>query len=562
MAILTMLSEIKMGDKKLKVETVVQTLIYYPAEKVVRFFESIGLTAPRKLRMSALRKELDGYVTSRQIVQQTLSDEVNYRLSWYDNFSESQLVNLLPQFKSEELEKKARESLWLDLLSYMIEKRVPDKELVSFVNETKNHFANIGPILEDSQTYHDKLNSIFFDEPNEIDGLTPEIFRPVLYKSSTLVELREIGLKFGVDVPRRLKKNELVDIIIRELKSQDIYTKELEDKVKRLAVIQLQRFAIEHNIKASIELKKEEIIEYILSNAKETKAQYYVPTNPGVYEEIKPTERFFVEDVQAEPIIEEEVEALQPEPMVDETVVEAFKPEVEPKAEVKPEPKPEPKSEPQPQPQPQPQPVYYQYQQPQMVKEKETVVVESISKEALQGLVDEIKALRMDLNQYHQLMLDKAYEKAQRPIIKPTFINGFETTLDKKQWDQVEKQETKTIEETDQVPVELSASQPEKVELNDEQSKGKAKKVKKQKSKARRILFWTIFTVITLAIVYALIGFLRIYGIISLGEYGNGDILDRILAPGFEFANMVKSFIDENYLFNFDAFMNWFNNIF
>ena len=192
----------------------------------------------------------------------------------------------------------------------------------------------------------------------------------------------------------------------------------------------MQRFAIEHNIKASIELKKEEIIEYILSNAKETKAQYYVPTNPGVYEEIKPTERFFVEDVQAEPIIEEEVEALQPEPMVDETVVEAFKPEVEPKAEVKPEPKPEPQV--QPQPQPQPQPVYYQYQQPQMVKEKETVVVESISKEALQGLVDEIKALRMDLNQYHQLMLDKAYEKAQRPIIKPTFINGFETTLDKK----------------------------------------------------------------------------------------------------------------------------------
>ena len=112
------------------------------------------------------------------------------------------------------------------------------------------------------------------------------------------------------------------------------------------------------------------------------------------------------------------------------------------------------------------------------------------------------------------------------------------------------------------MPVELSASQPEKVELSETESKGKTKKVKKQKSKARRILFWTIFIVITLAIVYALIGFLRIYGIITLGEYGNGDILDRILAPGFEFANMVKSFIDENYLFNFDAFMNWFNNIF
>ena len=36
---------------------------------------------------------------------------------------------------------------------------------------------------------------MFYDEPNKIDGLSPEIFRPVLYKSSTLVEIREIGKK-------------------------------------------------------------------------------------------------------------------------------------------------------------------------------------------------------------------------------------------------------------------------------------------------------------------------------------------------------------------------------
>ena len=273
MPVLTMLSEIKMGDKKMKVESIIEPLIYYPAERVVRFFESIGLTVPRTLRMDALRKELDSYVTSRQIVQQTLSDEVNYRLSWYDNFSESQLVNLLPQFKSDELEKKSRESLWLSLLSYVIEKRVPDKELLSLINEAKNHFASIGRVFEDTQTYHDQLNSIFYDEPNEIDGLKPDIFRPVLFKSSTLVELRDVGKKFGVDVPRRLKKNELVDIIIRELKNQETYTEALAEKVRKMAVIQLQRFAIEHNIKASIELKKEEIIEYILANAKETKEQ-------------------------------------------------------------------------------------------------------------------------------------------------------------------------------------------------------------------------------------------------------------------------------------------------
>lgn len=544
MAILTMLSEIKLGDKKTKVESMVHTLMYYPADKVVRFFESIGLTVPRKLRMTALRKELDGYVTSRQIVQQSLSDEVNYRLSWYDYFSESQLVGLVPLFKSEELERKSRESLWLDLVSYLIEKRVPERELVSFVNESKNHFANIGPVLEDSQSYHDKLNSIFIDQPNEIDGLMPELFRPVLYKSSTLVELREIGLKFGVDVPRRLKKYELVNIIIRELKNQEIYTPELEAQVKKLAVIQLQRFATEHNIKASIELKKEEIIEYILSNAKETKEQYYVPTNPGAYEEIKPTERFFVEDEILEPAVEV-VPVVEEKPVVVETpVIEESKkeePVVEPVQE------PQPKVEPQIQ--PQPQPIYYQPTEPRVIEQKETIVVESLSKESLQGLVDEVRALRMDLNQYHQLMLDKAFEKAQRPIIKPTFINGFETSLNKKSWDQVGKQEEKIFEETNAVSVELKgAAEVEK--LAEEQPKGR--KEKRQKSKARKFISRLLLIVILFGIVYLALNFLRVYGLLNLGVYGNGDMTDLILAPGYEFASATKQYLDQNfqYLFN------------
>ena len=50
MAILTMLSEIKMGDKKLKVETVVQTLIYYPAEKSGSLFLS-QLDLPRHVSL-------------------------------------------------------------------------------------------------------------------------------------------------------------------------------------------------------------------------------------------------------------------------------------------------------------------------------------------------------------------------------------------------------------------------------------------------------------------------------------------------------------------------------
>lgn len=594
MAILTMFSEVKIGDKKVKIEELVGALILYPADKVVRFFELIGLTVPRKLRMASLRRELDPFVTSKKIVQQTLSDEVNYRLSWYDHFSESQLINLVPQFKDVDLDRKARETLWVNLLSYLFDKQVPENELMGLVKAAKEHAKTAQ--LEAFVAYSDKLNAIFFDEANQIDGLTPEVFRPVLFKSSTLVELREIGKKFGVDVPRRLKKSELVDIIVRELKNQDKYTKELETKVNGLAVIQLQRFAIEYNIKASIELKKEEIIEYILSNASETKEKYYVPSTPGVYEEIKPSARVYVDEEpelvvnqEPEPVIEKVVES---EPMVTilpvDEEVEALKPEPKPEPKVaEPEPKvekqPEPKVvEKQPEPRPyEPRQAYYYGEPPRVETVKETVVVESIPKEALDGIIAELRALRMDLNQYHQAMLDKAYEKAHRPILTPTFMMGYETTLSAKEWDKVEKAEAKQIEEMNTVKTELTASTTSVIEeikeednlANAENTKKSRKqrkvaKPKKEVGKVRKTIRWVIIILLLLAFVYFTIAFLRAYGVYQFGLPAwsadpNKGILNIIFDPGFEFANLVKTWIETTlqYFGNWAAFMNWWNNL-
>lgn len=594
MAILTMFSEVKIGDKKVKIEELVGALILYPADKVVRFFELIGLTVPRKLRMASLRRELDPFVTSKKIVQQTLSDEVNYRLSWYDHFSESQLINLVPQFKDVDLDRKARETLWVNLLSYLFDKQVPENELMGLVKAAKEHAKTAQ--LEAFVAYSDKLNAIFFDEANQIDGLTPEVFRPVLFKSSTLVELREIGKKFGVDVPRRLKKSELVDIIVRELKNQDKYTKELETKVNGLAVIQLQRFAIEYNIKASIELKKEEIIEYILSNASETKEKYYVPSTPGVYEEIKPSARVYVDEEpelvvnqEPEPVIEKVVES---EPMVTilpvDEEVEALKPEPKPEPKVaEPEPKvekqPEPKVvEKQPEPRPyEPRQAYYYGEPPRVETVKETVVVESIPKEALDGIIAELRALRMDLNQYHQAMLDKAYEKAHRPILTPTFMMGYETTLSAKEWDKVEKAEAKQIEEMNTVKTELTASTTSVIEeikeednlANAENAKKSRKqrkvaKPKKEVGKVRKTIRWVVIILLLLAFVYFTIAFLRAYGVYQFGLPAwsadpNKGILNIIFDPGFEFANLVKTWIETTlqYFGNWAAFMNWWNNL-
>ncbi|MBE0700110.1 MAG: hypothetical protein IH571_00330, partial [Acholeplasmataceae bacterium] len=152
-----------------------------------------------------------------------------------------------------------------------------------------------------------EIKNLFFDSYGRIDGLTQAKFRPVLFKSATLSEVRDLGSKYGVEVPRRLKKSELADIIIKELTDRKQHTNILEQEIRGMSVLVMQRFAIDHDIKASTELKKEEIIEYILANAKETKEAYFVPDSKEVYEkEVSEVAEQPIEDIEPEAPKEEQ----------------------------------------------------------------------------------------------------------------------------------------------------------------------------------------------------------------------------------------------------------------
>jgi hypothetical protein len=96
-----------------------------------------------------------------------------------------------------------------------------------------------------------------------------------------------------------------------------------------MSVIVMQRFAIDHDIKASTELKKEEIIEYILANAKETKEAYFIPDSPQVYEqEVEQVQKHVDEVLKPEVVI-------VPEEVKPEIIEEVSEEVVEEKPEVK-----------------------------------------------------------------------------------------------------------------------------------------------------------------------------------------------------------------------------------
>lgn len=336
---LTRESQVMIGNKNITVEEILKTIIYLPQEKIKNYFEELGLTIPRELRIHALKENLREKVAETRKSRLTMADELNYRLSWFTEFSETQLENLLVFFDDEEIFKNFLEDFWTSVLGYMVDKQVSAQHLKDLHALSVAHVKQNGLTLPNMKTYNRYLKDLFFDRYGRIDGLVVKNLRPVLYKSSTLSEIRDLGTKYGVNVPRRLKKSELAEIIITELKDTGKYTEELAAKVNGMSVIVLQRFAIDNDIKASTELKKEEIIEYILKNAKETKEIYFVPESIEEYEKE-------IHDISEEPVVEEEpivskeevVVQTEPEEIVlDEIVVEEEIKEVEVRIEEEPQ---------------------------------------------------------------------------------------------------------------------------------------------------------------------------------------------------------------------------------
>nr|WIF87915.1 hypothetical protein QOL21_05355 [Acholeplasma laidlawii] len=301
---------------KYQVDDLVTKLSFVSGTYLVDFLQSIGLTLPRKLRMNVLFKVLKEPVERTIEERKSLADEMGYRLTWFSKFTDTQLVNLLEWYKSTSLGNLYLTGFWRDFLDYIVVKGVSDSDIDRLFTEADNAIkTNKRPLTLD---FNKALNAVLYDENGEIDGVTQAQFRPVTYKATTLTELRGIGEKYNAPIPKRLKKNEMLQVILDKLKERNELTPELEKKLKTQNIILLERFAKDHNIKVSTELKKEEIIEFILSNAEETKSTYFVPQSQEVYENLdEPVVKKEAPkpEVKIEPVVE-------PKPVNIEKVIE------------------------------------------------------------------------------------------------------------------------------------------------------------------------------------------------------------------------------------------------
>jgi hypothetical protein len=233
---------------------------------------SYNLTFDKSLRVNILKDLLQPYVTEKRKEKEGMADEFRYRLGFFNIYGEYQLQNLLFSWNNNSLEEE-----YLVRIYQALEKQMPDPDILKPVLLQTKARSCIKEIDED-------LNRIFVDKNGAFDGLDLDLIRPVLYHSSLIEEIKELGAKYEVAIPKRFKKAELVECVLGYFPAlEEEKIAELRANLLTLPPTLITRFAKDNNILVSQDLKKEEAIEYILKNSAVLAAAYRRPTSRKDY---------------------------------------------------------------------------------------------------------------------------------------------------------------------------------------------------------------------------------------------------------------------------------------
>ncbi|MFA5380651.1 MAG: hypothetical protein WC088_01855 [Candidatus Izemoplasmatales bacterium] len=312
-----------------------KTLSVIPAEDLVNLLLTSKIHVPNYIHRFVLRETIYPKVFANSLYQ-TYTDELKYRLRGYNDYSIYLLNKLISDYNLDFDAAKYKE-IFFDVLFLNAELYGIKDHFFNELDRLKYKYAVDFEVIN-YQSFMNLFGKIFFEPSGYLDGVKLTILKDVMIHSSTLGDLRGLGEKYGVKVPRRINKTQLVDILAKRFRLSDEEIVLLNAK----SVLELEIYAKEKGFSISIDLKKSDMVEYIVYSLSmyhqevvKDMHNYSVPlavdldsvrieeikfeTNDQdipVVEDVKPV----TETITSEPgpiVLEEEV--VEPEPIIEQT---------------------------------------------------------------------------------------------------------------------------------------------------------------------------------------------------------------------------------------------------
>lgn len=414
-----------------------KTLSVIPTEDLLTLLNHFKIKIPTYIHRFVLRETIYPKVFQPKLYQ-SYTDELKYRLRGFNDYSIYLLEKLIGDYNLD-FDAAAYKEIFFNLLFLNRDLYGLKNSFFDDLEKLKYKYA----VDFEKINYHDfitQFQTSIYEPKGYLDGVSLKILKEVLVHSCTLGDLKGLGEKYGVKVPRRINKGKLIEILAARFRLTKEEAKLLDDK----SVLELEIYAKEKGFNISIDLKKSDMVEYIIydlnlyhQEVQKDNHNYQIPAVMDM-DSIKIDAIQFQADDQKIPTIEEEgdvtpepekivaveeeIEVLTPakQPPKQEAPQETVKPETKPAPEVVPtevagpEPEPEPvveENEPEPEPEPLPE--------PEPVKEKEKPAPQKLPEKV--QIIEEPKPEEMAFTSEEKELLDekinliiKKYHKRRR----------------------------------------------------------------------------------------------------------------------------------------------------
>ena len=311
-------------------------LVVIPTEDIENLLVKYKIKLPLYAHAFLLKETIRSKVFEEKLYN-TYSDELKFRLRGYDEYSIYPLEKLINKYNLD-FELARYKELLFDFI-YINSSKLSIRN--SFINELQQLQHNYTVDLEVMKysDFYALVSDLFYEADGFLDGVAVEDWTEDMLASYTLGDLKELGKKYSISVPRRINKAKLIEILTSKFK----LTVDESSLLAKKSVLDLEIYSKEKGFQISIDLKKKDMIEFIkfslnMYHKPTTKNdfKYNVPLvtkeeavvidieeeEPEVIEEVVVPVIIPVEEEIEEPIVEPEV-IPEPEPeAVEESIVE------------------------------------------------------------------------------------------------------------------------------------------------------------------------------------------------------------------------------------------------
>jgi hypothetical protein len=243
-------------SKKVKIPKLVETFTVIPSDEIVKYLKNKEIYLPSYLHKALIRKNIAPAIANADSSNK-FSDEMKIRLRHFDRFTIFQLERLTSGYQLSIDVNEYKKDFWDIIIRNRNELGINNLEFVKLQNLTLKYAKSPQETYEEMMKH---FREVYFEPEGYFDGTLIEEAKDVLNIATTLTEIRDLGKLFNVEIPRRINKKQLIDIVALKLDLND----EKRAEISMKSILEIERYAKRRKVNVSIELKKSDMVEYIL----------------------------------------------------------------------------------------------------------------------------------------------------------------------------------------------------------------------------------------------------------------------------------------------------------